>query len=433
MALAEAEAVNTEPTQEEIDKNISDNASYYTGKRISVIILNTDTADNTEAVVRLKAEEALGKIQGGAEFAAVAKEYMTTVNPELAEKGGDLGWGYESALPTELKAALDTLEKEQLSGIVEIRTPQSSGTGSGTGSGSDEGSTDGSSTDGSSTEPALPDAVSFYLVKWTDEFVLPSADASDPAVEGADGAADGNAAEGTEAPAQTEDEAEKAGAADDGTTPDPAADTATTPTIDLSLVPEDLKQELTDTLREQTKSKAQQQYFTDLTNSEDIIINPMPAGLSYAVDMSLAATPPGDTANETPTDELTESGELVTNDLVEGTGVEAKVGDTVLVHYVGTIYGTEDEFDSSYKRGEPYEVIIGTSSVIQGWHQGLPGMKVGGKRELIIPPSLAYGATDYNGIPGNSTLKFVIELVSVNGDSTGYTPADTPVVDTPAQ
>ena len=103
--------------------------------------------------------------------------------------------------------------------------------------------------------------------------------------------------------------------------------------------------------------------------------------------------------------------DLIINDIVEGSGPGAKVGDTLLVHYEGTLEdGTK--FDSSYDRGEPFEVTVGVSQVIRGWHLGLIGLKVGGKRELVIPPHLGYGESSNDPIPPNSTLYFTVELVS---------------------
>ncbi len=95
-----------------------------------------------------------------------------------------------------------------------------------------------------------------------------------------------------------------------------------------------------------------------------------------------------------------------------GTGEEVKSGDTVVMHYRGTLEdGTQ--FDSSYDRGEPFTTQIGTGAVIQGWDQGVPGMKVGGKRKLTIPPELGYGAADMGDIPPNSTLIFEVELLEI--------------------
>lgn len=106
--------------------------------------------------------------------------------------------------------------------------------------------------------------------------------------------------------------------------------------------------------------------------------------------------------------------ELQKVDTVVGTGVEAKTGDKVKVNYTGTLLnGTQ--FDSSIGR-EPFEFEIGKGQVIKGWDEGVPGMKVGGKRTLTIPSSLGYGeAGSGDKIPPNSTLKFDIELLSVNG------------------
>jgi peptidylprolyl isomerase len=101
-------------------------------------------------------------------------------------------------------------------------------------------------------------------------------------------------------------------------------------------------------------------------------------------------------------------------DLVVGKGDGAKTGDHLLVNYVGKLLdGTK--FDSSYDRGQPYPIELGVSQVIQGWTEGLAGMKVGGKRKLIIPPQLGYGLTGYpDVIPPNATLIFEIEMISIN-------------------
>jgi len=103
---------------------------------------------------------------------------------------------------------------------------------------------------------------------------------------------------------------------------------------------------------------------------------------------------------------------LVIDDILIGTGEEAKTGDTVEVHYIGTLQGGL-EFDNSKKRGETFEFTIGEGRVIAGWEQGLVGMKVGGQRILVIPPELAYGSQAIGPIPANSTLVFAIELISI--------------------
>lgn len=100
-------------------------------------------------------------------------------------------------------------------------------------------------------------------------------------------------------------------------------------------------------------------------------------------------------------------------ELTIGDGKEVKMGSEVQVHYTGTLEnGTK--FDSSLDRGKPYPVVVGKSSVIKGWHEGLQGMKAGGKRKLIIPPDLAYGADGRPPqIPPNSVLIFEVEAVDV--------------------
>lgn len=99
-------------------------------------------------------------------------------------------------------------------------------------------------------------------------------------------------------------------------------------------------------------------------------------------------------------------------DLKTGEGEEARSGDYVLMHYVGTLKdGTK--FDSSYDRGAPFKTRIGVGQVIDGWDMGIPGMKVGGKRKLIIPAKLAYGDEGIGQIPGGATLIFEVELISI--------------------
>lgn len=105
---------------------------------------------------------------------------------------------------------------------------------------------------------------------------------------------------------------------------------------------------------------------------------------------------------------------LVTKDLVEGdVDLVAEPGDVVKVHYVGVNYKTGKEFDASWGRGEPIAFTLGSGEVIKGWDEGLEGMKVGGRRELIIPPDLGYGAKGFPpAIPPNETLIFVVDLVA---------------------
>ena len=100
--------------------------------------------------------------------------------------------------------------------------------------------------------------------------------------------------------------------------------------------------------------------------------------------------------------------------LKEGTGEIAKNGDTVSVHYTGTLENAT-KFDSSVDRGTPFSFILGAGRVIQGWDLGVAGMKVGEKRKLTIPPELGYGASGAgNVIPPNATLIFEVELLGIN-------------------
>lgn len=105
--------------------------------------------------------------------------------------------------------------------------------------------------------------------------------------------------------------------------------------------------------------------------------------------------------------------ELLITDLWEGDGPAAKAGDTVRVHYVGAAFSTGDEFDASWNRGKPLDFRLGAGQVIQGWDQGIVGMKAGGRRQLIIPPGLAYGNKGAGGgrIAPGETLVFVCDLI----------------------
>ncbi len=101
-------------------------------------------------------------------------------------------------------------------------------------------------------------------------------------------------------------------------------------------------------------------------------------------------------------------------DIVVGSGDPAVAGDSLTVHYIGALENGQ-VFDNSYTRGEPYTFRLGAGTVIRGWDQGLVGMRVGGKRRLIIPPDLAYGSQGKPPIPPNATLHFEIELITNAG------------------
>ncbi|GGL48663.1 peptidyl-prolyl cis-trans isomerase [Microlunatus endophyticus] len=106
--------------------------------------------------------------------------------------------------------------------------------------------------------------------------------------------------------------------------------------------------------------------------------------------------------------------ELQITDITVGDGEEAKPGNTVSVHYVGVAFSTGDEFDASYNRGAPLDFPLGAGYVIQGWDQGVAGMKVGGRRQLVIPPHLGYGDRGAGGaIKPGETLIFVVDLLGV--------------------
>ncbi|HEY8374640.1 MAG TPA: FKBP-type peptidyl-prolyl cis-trans isomerase [Pseudonocardiaceae bacterium] len=107
--------------------------------------------------------------------------------------------------------------------------------------------------------------------------------------------------------------------------------------------------------------------------------------------------------------------DLQITDLQVGTGPEARPGHTVSVHYVGIAFSTGEEFDASWNRGEPLSFPLGAGYVIPGWDQGVAGMRVGGRRQLVIPPHLAYGDRGAGGVirPGE-TLIFVVDLLGVS-------------------
>jgi FKBP-type peptidyl-prolyl cis-trans isomerase len=127
---------------------------------------------------------------------------------------------------------------------------------------------------------------------------------------------------------------------------------------------------------------------------------PLPAALKTKPTVSIPKGPPPK--------------KLVVKDLIKGTGPAATASSTVNVQYVGELYKGGKQFDASWNDGSGQPVSLPLSGVIKGWQQGIPGMKIGGRRELIIPPSLGYGATAQSKIPGNSTLVFIIDLHGVS-------------------
>jgi peptidylprolyl isomerase len=103
---------------------------------------------------------------------------------------------------------------------------------------------------------------------------------------------------------------------------------------------------------------------------------------------------------------------LVTKDIVVGKGRGAQAGDSLVMHYVGVLFSTGEQFDASWDSGRPFPFVLGQGNVIRGWDEGIKGMKVGGRRLLTIPPDLAYGDQGQGPIGPNSTLVFVVDLLN---------------------
>jgi peptidylprolyl isomerase len=140
---------------------------------------------------------------------------------------------------------------------------------------------------------------------------------------------------------------------------------------------------------------------------------------SYFIFGFYPGTPDTSTANksiegaaDTNSNTAPQATELKIEDIKKGEGPEVKSGDTVEIHYKGTLTNGK-KFDSSYDRGTPFETKIGVGQVIEGWDKGVVGMQVGGKRKLTIPPSMGYGDRAAGEIPPNSTLIFEVELLGI--------------------
>lgn len=104
--------------------------------------------------------------------------------------------------------------------------------------------------------------------------------------------------------------------------------------------------------------------------------------------------------------------QIQSQDTTVGTGTVATIGKTVTVNYIG-VFTNGQKFDSSYDRNQPFSFVVGQGQVIKGWDLGIIGMKVGGKRILVVPPEYGYGSQAYGPIPANSTLIFQVELLDV--------------------
>ena len=140
---------------------------------------------------------------------------------------------------------------------------------------------------------------------------------------------------------------------------------------------------------------------TTTSSATSTSTTPLPAALKTKPKVVIPSGPP--------------PSKLVVKDLIKGTGPAATPGSTVTVQYVGVLYKNGKQFDASWNDGSGQPVSLPLSGVIPGWQQGIPGMRVGGRRELIIPPSLAYKNEKQAKIPANSTLVFVIDLHGVSG------------------
>jgi peptidylprolyl isomerase len=143
------------------------------------------------------------------------------------------------------------------------------------------------------------------------------------------------------------------------------------------------------------------------------IVTPKTGPLSTEPTITTPSGPPPDT--------------LVIKDLITGEGAVARAGDMITVNYVGALYSNGTVFDSTWSRKQTFSTPLGEGAVIRGWDEGLVGMRVGGRRELIIPPSLAYGKSGSGPIPGNATLVYIVDLLSLQPPSgaTGVTGATT--------
>jgi len=147
---------------------------------------------------------------------------------------------------------------------------------------------------------------------------------------------------------------------------------------------------------------------------------PRKVALAAIALVALAVSPVGTpTANAQAAKTMTTASGLKITDSKVGTGATPKTGQTCVMHYTGWLYqdGVKGKkFDSSLDRGQPFEFVIGKHQVIAGWDEGVATMQVGGKRTLIIPPELGYGARGAAGvIPPNATLIFDVELLDVKG------------------
>jgi FKBP-type peptidyl-prolyl cis-trans isomerase len=148
-----------------------------------------------------------------------------------------------------------------------------------------------------------------------------------------------------------------------------------------------------------------------------VIMKSIPLACAVAALALLTCNPPSLAADGAPSKMVETANGLKYTDTKVGNGPEAKAGNKVSVHYTGWLYNNAEKgkkFDSSLDRGEPFSFNLGAHQVIKGWDEGVAGMKEGGKRTLIIPPELGYGARGAGGaIPPNATLMFDVELLKI--------------------
>jgi FKBP-type peptidyl-prolyl cis-trans isomerase len=153
--------------------------------------------------------------------------------------------------------------------------------------------------------------------------------------------------------------------------------------------------------------------LTEPPKAEPVIAEPEPKAAANTAAKPADHPPPQPEQAPAPAPPPPTNEKVEIKELAPGKGQEAKPGDTVSVHYVGTLPDGK-EFDQSKKRGKPFDFQLGAGQVIRGWDEGVKGMKPGGKRKLTIPPSLGYGARGVPGaIPPNSPLIFEVELLEI--------------------